>query len=68
VPAGLAPVLFDPFRRGDGDAPRSSGLGLGLYIAREIAVAHGGTIDFASNEAEGTTFTLRLPRAARIRS
>jgi signal transduction histidine kinase len=68
VPAGLAPVLFDPFRRGDGDAARSSGLGLGLYIAREIAVAHGGTIDFASSEAEGTTFTLRLPRAARIDS
>jgi signal transduction histidine kinase len=70
VPAGLAPVLFDAFRRGgaDGKAAPSSGLGLGLYIAREIAVAHGGTIDFASNETDGTTFTLRLPRAASLAS
>lgn len=39
----------------------SSGLGPGLYITREIAVAHGGSIEVASN-SEGTTFSARLPR------
>lgn len=41
----------------------SSGLGLGLYIAREIATAHGGTLEVSSGE-EGTSFVARLPRAA----
>ncbi|MDP9355085.1 MAG: ATP-binding protein [Chloroflexota bacterium] len=38
-----------------------SGLGLGLFIACEIATSHGGTIDVASTLGEGTTFTVRLP-------
>ncbi|MDP9368134.1 MAG: ATP-binding protein, partial [Chloroflexota bacterium] len=40
-----------------------SGLGLGLFIAREIVTAHGGTIDVASTPGEGTTFTVCLPLA-----
>ncbi|HAT31815.1 MAG TPA: two-component sensor histidine kinase [Janthinobacterium sp.] len=44
-----------------GNRPRTS-LGLGLFVAREIALAHGGTLGATSSEAEGTTFTLRLPR------
>ncbi|GAC1599044.1 MAG: sensor histidine kinase [Myxococcales bacterium] len=40
----------------------ASGLGLGLYIAREVLAAHGGTIGVISTEAEGTTFTVRIPR------
>lgn len=40
----------------------SSGLGLGLYIARQIAMAHGGKIEVASSDQDGTTFTVRLPR------
>jgi signal transduction histidine kinase len=39
----------------------SSGLGLGLYIAREIALAHGGSINVVSND-DATTFRVRLPR------
>jgi PAS domain S-box-containing protein len=39
------------------------GLGLGLYIAREIAEAHGGSIDVASTPGRGTTFTVELPCA-----
>ncbi len=44
------------------DRPRTS-LGLGLFIAREIAIAHGGSIVVSSSDASGTTFTVRLPRA-----
>jgi signal transduction histidine kinase len=57
----LRPVLFDAFSRGD-TSPH--GLGLGLFIVKEIAVAHGGTVDFESSAETGTVFTLVLPRAA----
>ena len=40
--------------------PRTS-LGLGLYIAREIAEAHHGSIEVTSNDIDGTTFTVSLP-------
>lgn len=43
--------------------PKSS-LGLGLFVAREIASAHGGSITVRSNATEGTEFTVRLPRKA----
>jgi signal transduction histidine kinase len=56
--------IFEPRHRGIGDEEQrtSSGLGLGLYICREIVRAHNGTLSVRSNEAEGTTFTARLPR------
>jgi PAS domain S-box-containing protein len=64
IPAEALPTLFDPFRRAQREGTRKTeGLGLGLYIAREIALAHGGTISVASDE-EGTRFTVRLPRSA----
>jgi signal transduction histidine kinase len=44
----------------DDERPRTS-LGLGLFIAREIAMAHGGTIEVSSTEQRGTTFTVTLP-------
>jgi signal transduction histidine kinase len=65
IPAELLPELFEPFRRG----PRArrdaneSGLGLGLYIVRQIVLAHGGSLEAESREQWGTTFTARLPRA-----
>ncbi len=52
--------IFDPFRRG----ANSRGLGLGLFIARSIVEAHGGTIAVESEDGE-TTFTIRLPCGAR---
>lgn len=62
IPVDLRDHLFEPFRRGGG--ARGAGLGLGLFIAREVARAHGGTISAASSEPDGTVFTLRLPRHA----
>lgn len=59
VPETLRATLFDPFRR----ARRTgSGLGLGLYITRELVKAHGGDVSFTSTAEQGTTFTVRLPR------
>jgi signal transduction histidine kinase len=53
--------LFEPFQRSD--ATRAyGGLGLGLHIANEVAVAHGGTINVKSEPGHGSTFTLELPR------
>jgi signal transduction histidine kinase len=53
------PTIFEPFRKGE---RRSEGLGLGLYIVREIVQGHGGTIHVWSSEAEGTTFLTYWPR------
>lgn len=55
------PRIFGPFHRSSATASYA-GLGLGLYIAREIAHAHGGRLEAASRAGEGTTFTLELPR------
>jgi len=56
--------IFDPLQRGPGNENRYStdgSLGLGLYIAREIARAHGGEIEVRSDMTE-TVFAVRLPR------
>ena len=56
--------IFEPMRRGKGGASRhDSGLGLGLYIASEIAKAHGGTIA-ADSRGRRTVFTVSLPKGA----
>lgn len=43
--------------------PVSTNLGLGLYISKEIVTAHGGTIQVASTEVDGTAFKVFLPAA-----
>jgi len=62
----IAPALvgqvFDPLTGGQRRRDRSRGLGLGLFITRKIAEAHGGDVTVSSNDAEGTTFALSLPR------
>lgn len=55
--------LFEPFQRARGSASSIPGLGLGLWVSRRIARAHGGDIDLESAPGEGSTFTLRLPAA-----
>lgn len=62
-------TLFDSFTRAitdEGNHPGAVNLGLGLYITKEIVVGHGGTIDVASTEEDGTTFTARFPRSVRL--
>jgi signal transduction histidine kinase len=61
----IAPALlgqiFEPFKRGDGAGNTWGGVGLGLYIVRQIVISHGGTVAVRSSEAEGTTFEVTLP-------
>jgi signal transduction histidine kinase len=59
IPSSVRSRLFQPFFRGESSRP-SSGLGLGLYIASEIARAHGGSIAAESTADGTTTFTVRL--------
>ena len=54
--------LFQPFSRTLSDEP-GPGLGLGLFIAAEIAKAHLGTLSVTSTDSEGTCFTFRMPVA-----
>ena len=61
IPPAVLPTLFDPFR-GRQVGERRAGLGLGLFIAQQIAVAHRGEITVESNEGLGTCFSVRLPR------
>ena len=68
IPPDVLQVIFEPLVQ----APSASSevhersktsLGLGLFIVREIVIAHGGTISVESSVAAGTVFTIRLPRA-----
>jgi signal transduction histidine kinase len=54
--------MFELLRRHNGEDTPNKNLGLGLYITREIVSAHQGTIRVTSTKAEGTTFTVRLPK------
>lgn len=58
ISESLKPTLFAPFKR-ESNRPSKNGLGLGLYIADQIAQAHGATLSFTSDEVE-TRFTLKL--------
>lgn len=62
IPPELMPTIFDPFRSGGRATGRGDGLGLGLFIAKAIARAHDGTLEVESNDVQGTTFRLLLPR------
>ncbi|HEX2080058.1 MAG TPA: sensor histidine kinase [Longimicrobium sp.] len=67
IPADQLDGIFNPMKAREAPARAAAGgptgsLGLGLYIAERIVTAHNGRIDVESSEAEGTTFTVHLPR------
>ncbi len=61
---GIAPAdvqrIFEPYERGARNG-EPKGLGLGLYISRQLAVSHGGELSVASAVGQGSTFSLVLP-------
>jgi signal transduction histidine kinase len=65
IPDAMKDSLFDPlFRHAKRETEEASrkNLGLGLYIVREIVLAHGGTIDVTSSKRLGTNFTVLIPK------
>jgi signal transduction histidine kinase len=66
IPEDQLRGLFNPMKKSESGAVGGNGptgnLGLGLYIAERIVNAHKGTIEVDSSDADGTTFTVRLPR------
>jgi signal transduction histidine kinase len=64
IASALLPTIFDPFRGARPRRGHARGLGLGLFIVKELVRAHGGSIDVRSSESDGTTFTIQLPRGA----
>ncbi|MDO9342139.1 GAF domain-containing sensor histidine kinase [Pseudomonas pergaminensis] len=62
IDALALPRLFEPYSRPAKDTPQA-GLGLGLYIVKQIADAHGGELSVSTNAEHGTVFTFRLPTA-----
>jgi signal transduction histidine kinase len=62
VPPDQQRLIFEKFGRGKiAGSPGKPGTGLGLFIARSIAEAHGGTLEISSARGPGATFTLSLP-------
>ncbi|MBK9713397.1 MAG: PAS domain S-box protein [Kouleothrix sp.] len=62
IPADALPNLFQRFyRAANVDEQHISGMGVGLYVVREIVTLHGGQVAVASEEGQGSTFTIRLP-------
>jgi signal transduction histidine kinase len=70
IPEESLSAIFKPLvqlpAEGENDTRPRTSLGLGLFIAREIAQAHGGDLAVKSDAVEGTTFTVRLPRGGMV--
>lgn len=64
IPKATLDSLFEPLVRGVEANHAGYNLGLGLYIVREIAIAHGGSASVESDTRVGTVFTIKIPRDA----
>jgi len=60
----ILPHLFDPFRGGERRSGRHEGLGLGLYIAQQVVLAHHGQVEVEIGEPGRVVFSVRIPRRA----
>ena len=65
IPEKDVDTMFQKFRRSSATG-KIEGMGLGLYIAKAVTEAHGGSISLTSRVGEGTTFTVRLPAMTRL--
>ena len=61
IPRDQQGRIFEKFGRADVEGGSKPGTGLGLFIARSIAEAHGGSLDVSSGTEQGSTFTLTVP-------
>jgi signal transduction histidine kinase len=61
IPSEQQGLVFEKFGRVNHGGKSKPGAGLGLFIARSIAEAHGGSLELSSERGMGATFTLRLP-------
>lgn len=61
IPAATLSTMFDPLRHGSARVDEGASLGLGLFVVREVAKAHGGDVTVSCVD-DSTTFTMRLPR------
>jgi signal transduction histidine kinase len=62
IPAAALPRLFGRFYRApNAEAQQIGGMGVGLYVVKEIVTLHGGEVAVESAEGQGSTFTISLP-------
>jgi signal transduction histidine kinase len=61
IPPQVLANIFEPMVSHAREGGASTSVGLGLFIAREIVLAHGGTVTVTSTASDGTTFSVRLP-------
>ncbi|HEX4323292.1 MAG TPA: ATP-binding protein [Gaiellaceae bacterium] len=61
IPRDQQARIFEKFGRAEVEGGSKPGTGLGLFIARSIAEAHGGSLDVSSGTDQGSTFTLSVP-------
>jgi signal transduction histidine kinase len=65
IPEAALGQLFQRFYRAPNvDDRQISGMGIGLFVVKEIVMLHAGTVEVESSEGQGSTFTIRLPLAA----
>jgi K+-sensing histidine kinase KdpD len=67
IPINDRERIFDRYYRATTYSNRAAGTGIGLSVAKRVALIHGGSVWVASDEAEGTTFFAAIPATARKR-